>query len=97
MVDSQLVKIYSVKLDHRTKRVFVMKDNTNVVCHHENCKESRAVHIASAVPFSCAHIAATEKSSEPLSAKILMPEDILVYKCDKVTEEKLWQYLDPSY
>lgn len=95
MVDSQLVRIYSVKLDHRTNRVFVLKDKTNVVFHHENCKESRAVHMASAVPFSCAHIAATDKSSEPLSAKILTPEDILAYKCDKVPEEKLWQHLDP--
>ena len=95
VVDSQLVRIYSVKLDYRTNRVFVLKDNTNVVCHHEKCKESRAVHMASAVPFSCAHITATEKSSEPLSAKILTPEDIHVYKCDKATEEKLWQHLDP--
>ena len=53
------------------------------------------MHMASAVPFSCAHIAATDKSSEPLSAKILTPEDILAYKCDKVPEEKLWQHLDP--
>ena len=73
----------------------MLKDNTNVVCHHENCKESRAVHMASAVPFSCAHIAATEKSLEPLSAKILTPGDIKAYKCDKATEEKLLQHLDP--
>ena len=28
VVDSQLVRIYSVKLDHRTNRVFVLKDDT---------------------------------------------------------------------
>ena len=73
----------------------MLKDNSNVVCHHENCKESRAVHMASAVPFSCVHTAATEKSSEPLSAKVLTAEDIQAYKCDKATEEKLLQHLDP--
>ena len=95
LVDSQLVRIYSVKFDHHTNRAFVLKDNTNVVCHHEMSKESRAVHMTSAVPFSCPHIAATEKPSEHLSAKISTPEDILAYKCDKATEENLWQHLDP--
>jgi len=76
VVDSQLVRIYLVKLDHRSNRVFVLKDNTSVVCHHEKCKGSRAVHMASAVPFSCARIAAIEKSSEPLSAIVLIVEDI---------------------
>lgn len=51
--------------------------------------------MASAVPFSCVHTAATEKSSEPLSAKVLTAEDIQAYKCDKATEEKLLQHLDP--
>ena len=82
MVESQMVRIYSVKLDHRSNRVFLLKDNANVVCHHENCKESRAVHMASAVQFSSAHIAATENSSAPLSAKVLSPEDIQGYKCE---------------
>ena len=50
--------------------------------------------MTSAVPFSCPHIAATGKPSEHLSAKILTPEDILAYKCDKAAEEKLWQHLD---
>ena len=31
VVDSQLVRIYSVKVDHRTNRVFVLKDNTIAV------------------------------------------------------------------
>ena len=53
------------------------------------------MHMASAVPFSCVHTAATEKSSEPLSAKVLTAEDIQAYKCDKATEEKLLQHLDP--
>jgi len=95
VVDSQLVSIYSVKLDHRSNRVFVLKDNTSVVRHHEKCKGSRTVHMASAVPFSCARIAKTEKSSEPLSAKVLIVEDIEAYKCDKATEGKLLQHLDP--
>jgi len=51
--------------------------------------------MASAVPFSCVHIAATGNSSEPLSAKILTSEDIHAYKHDKATKEKLWQHLDP--
>lgn len=51
--------------------------------------------MASAVPFSCAHIAATENSSEPLSAKILNPEDIHAYNCDEATKKKLWQHLNP--
>lgn len=80
MVDSQLVSIYAIKLDHHINRVFVLKDNSNVVCHHEKCKDSRVVHMTSAVLFSCACIAATEKSSEFLSAKILTSEDILAYK-----------------
>jgi len=51
--------------------------------------------MASALPFSCAHIAATENSSEPLSAKILNPEDIHAYNCDEATKKKLWQHLNP--
>jgi len=51
--------------------------------------------MASAVPFSCARIAAIEKPSEPLSAKVLIVEDIEAYKYDKVTEGKLLQHLDP--
>jgi len=95
VLDSQLMRIYSVKLDHRSNRVFVVKDNTNV-CHHEKCKESRAVHMASAVPFSCAHIGATENSSKPLSAKILNPEDSHAYNCDEVTKKKLWATFKPT-
>ena len=53
------------------------------------------MHMASAVPFSCAHIAATENSSKPLSAKILNPEDIHGYNCDEATKKKLWQHLNP--
>lgn len=40
-------------------------------------------------------IAATENSSEPLSAKILNPEDIHAYNCDEATKKKLWQHLNP--
>lgn len=40
-------------------------------------------------------IAATENSSEPLSTKILNPEDIHAYNCDEATKKKLWQHLNP--
>lgn len=52
--DTEL-KIFSVKLSPRHNHVFVVQTGDSFVCHSEKCKEKRAVHIASTVPFTCDH------------------------------------------
>ena len=98
VVDSSQIKIFSVKLNYRESRTFVVKSGENeLVCHHKKCKDRRAVHMASNLTssFSCGHTEAVNSSLQPPSAKNLTPDDVAAYKCDGPTREQLTKHLNP--
>ena len=64
-------------------------------CFPENCKEKRAVHVASGVPFSCEHYNVVKSCSLPTSAKNLQGEDIKSYNSDNSTQRMLLDALQP--
>ena len=73
-----------------------MKSKTDVVCHHEKCKEKRAVHIASNTSFLCANTEATRSLCDPSSAKNLTDEDIEMCNCDSSTKDLLLSIKPPQ-
>ena len=64
-------------------------------CFPENCKEKRAVHVASGAPFSCEHYNVVKSCSLPTSAKNLQEEDIKSYNSDNSTQRMLLDALQP--
>lgn len=55
--------------------MFVVQSNSDFVCHSEKCKEKRAVHVASGIPFSCEHCNLLKSFSSPPLAKNLHEDD----------------------
>ena len=98
IVEGDDIEIFSIKLSYRDKRTIVVKTKTGVVCHHEKCKEKRAVHMASNTSFyfSCAHTEATRSFSDPSSAKNMTHEEIEMYKCDSSTKDLLLSIKPPQ-
>ena len=89
------IKIFSVKLSPRHNHVFVVQTGDSFVCHSEKCKEKRAVHIASTVPFTCDHVDVVQSFSYPAFAKNLKEEDIQAYNCDNATRSMLRGDIQP--
>ena len=65
-------------------------------CFPENCKEKRAVHVASGVPFSCEHYNVVKSCSLPTSAKNLQEEDIKSYNSDNSTQRVIVKKSSPK-
>ena len=75
--------------------MFVVQSNSVLVCHCEKCKEKRAVHVASGIPFSCEHCNLLKSFSSPTLAKNLHEDDIKSYKCDNTTQRMLTDAIQP--
>ena len=75
--------------------MFVVQSNSDFVCHSEKCKEKRAVHVASGIPFSCEHCNLLKSFSSPPLAKNLHEDDIKSYKCDNTTQRMLTDAIQP--
>ena len=65
-------------------------------CFPENCKEKRAVHVTSGVPFSCEHYNVVKSCSLPTSAKNLQEEDIKSYNSDNSTQRVIVKKSSPK-
>ena len=65
-------------------------------CFPDNCKEKRAVHVASGVPFSCEHYNVVKSCSLPTSAKNLQEEDIKSYNSDNSTQRVIVKKSSPK-
>ena len=94
IVDSSRLKLYSM-INSKHNRVFVVQCNSDFVCHSEKCKEKRAVHVASGIPFSCEHCNLLKSFSSPTLAKNLHEDDIKSYKCDNTTQRMLIEAIQP--
>ena len=75
--------------------MFVVQSNSDFVGHSEKCKEKRAVHVASSIPFSCEHCNLLKSFSSPTLAKNLTEDDIKSYKCDNTTQRMLTGAIQP--
>ena len=75
--------------------MFAVQSNSDFVCHSEKCKEKRAVHVASGIPFSCEHCNLLKSFSSPTLAKNLHEDDIKSYKCDNTTQRMLTDAIQP--
>ena len=95
IVESSQLKLYSVQINSKHNRVFVVQCNSDFVCHSEKCKEKRAVHVASDIPFSCEHCDLLKSFSSPTLAKNLREDDIQNYKCDNTTRRMLIDAIQP--
>ena len=82
IVEGNEIEIFSIKLSYRDNRMIVAKTKTDVICHHEKCKEKRAVHMSSNTSFSCAHTEATRSFCDPSLAKNLTMKTL---KCINAT------------
>ena len=69
IVESPQLKLFSVQINSKHNRVFVVQSSSDFVCHSEKCKEKRAVHVASGIPFSCEHCNLLKSFSSPTLAK----------------------------
>ena len=95
IVESSQLKLYSVQINSKHNRVFVVQWNSDFVCHSEKCKEKRAAHVASEIPFSCEHCNLLKSFSSPTLAKNLHEDDIKNYKCDNTTQRMLIDAIQP--
>ena len=75
--------------------MFVVKSDSDFVCHSEKCKEKRAVHVASGIPFCCEHCNILKPFSSPTLAKNLHEDDIRSHKCDNSTQRMLIDAIQP--
>ena len=75
--------------------MFVVQSNSDFVGHSEKCKEKRAVHVASSIPFSCEHCNLLKSFSSPTLAKNLTEDYIKSYKCDNTTQRMLTDAIQP--
>ena len=75
--------------------MFAVQSNSDFVCHSEKCKEKRAVHVASGIPFSCEHCNLLKSFSSPTLAKNLHEDDIKSYKCNNTTQRMLIDAIQP--
>ena len=75
--------------------MFVVQSNSDFVGHSKKCKEKRAVHVASSIPFSCEHCNLLKSFSSPTLAKNLHEDDIKSYKCDNTTQRMLTNAIQP--
>ena len=85
IVESSQLKLFSVQINSKHNRVFVVQSDSDFVCHSEKCKEKRAVHVVSGIPFCCEHCNLLKAFSSPTLAKNLHEDDIKSYKCDNST------------
>ena len=95
IVESPQLKLFSVQINSKHNRVFVVQSSSDFVCHSEKCKEKRAVHVASGIPFSCEHCNLLKSFSMPTLAKNIHEDDIKSYKCDNSTQRLLLEAIEP--
>lgn len=96
IVEGSEIEVFSVKLSYWDNRTVVVKSKNDVACHHQKCKEKRAVHIASNTSFSCAHTESTKSFCDHSSAKNLTDEDIEMYNCDSSMQDLLRNIKPPQ-
>lgn len=68
---------FSVQINSKYNRVFVVQSSSAFVCHFEECKKKRAVHVASGIPFSCEHCNLLKSFSSPTLATTLKVTNVI--------------------